>query len=41
VVVNQWIQGVWAWFTPGFFGIAYMLYWLNKLNKKKPVANKV
>ena len=41
VVVNQWIPGVWAWFTPGIFGTVYMIYWLNKLNKKKPVANKV
>ena len=41
VVVNQWIPGVWAWFTPGIFGTTYMIYWLKKLNKKKPVANKV
>ena len=41
VVVNQWISGVWAWFTPGIFGTIYMIYWLKKLNKKKPVANNV
>lgn len=39
IVVNQWLPGVWAWFTPGIFGTTYTIYWLIKLKKKKPVVN--
>ncbi len=39
VVVNQFIPGVWAWFTPGIFGTAYLMYWLNKLKKKNTLSN--
>lgn len=31
VVVNQFIPGIWAWFTPGIFGIVYLIFWMNKL----------
>ncbi len=36
VVVNGWIPGVWAWFTPGVFGTIYMFFWLVKLNNYRP-----
>lgn len=39
IVVNQWIPGIWAWFTPIIFGSIYLIYWLNKLNRKKTKAN--
>ena len=35
VVVNHWIPGVWAWFTPPILGNIYLTYWLVKLNSKR------
>lgn len=40
-VVNQILPGIWNWFVPGIVGGGYITYWMTKLNKKKPVANKV
>jgi hypothetical protein len=40
-VVNQILPGIWNWFVPGIIGSGYITYWMIKLNKKKPVANKV
>ena len=34
IVVNQWLPGVWAWFTPAIFGNIYLAYWFYKLRKK-------
>jgi uncharacterized membrane protein len=39
-VVNQILPGIWNWFVPGIVGSGYIAYWMMKLNKKKPVANK-
>lgn len=41
VVVNQFIPGIWAWFTPAIFGNLYLTFWLIKLSKNKTVANTV
>ncbi|GAB5474258.1 MAG: hypothetical protein Mars2KO_23570 [Maribacter sp.] len=38
VVVNEWIPGVWAWFTPSIFGTVYLAYWFFKLQKKGSVT---
>ena len=35
VVVNQFIPGIAGWLTPSVFGIAYMMYWFWKLNRKE------
>lgn len=40
-VVNQILPGIWNWFVPGIIGSGYITYWMVKLNKKKPLANKV
>lgn len=39
VVVNGWLPGVWAWFTPAIFGNIYLTYWLLKLNKKRKISS--
>lgn len=40
-VVNQILPGIWNWFVPGIIGSGYITYWMIKLNKKKPVTNKI
>jgi len=40
-VVNQILPGIWNWFVPGIIGSGYITFWMMKLNKKKPVANKI
>lgn len=40
-VVNQILPGIWNWFVPGIIGSGYITYWMIKLNKNNPVANKV
>ena len=34
VVVNNVFPGISGWFIPGIFGGLYIMYWMNKLNKK-------
>ena len=34
VVVNNIFPGISGWFIPGIFGGLYIMYWMNKLNKK-------
>jgi len=40
-VVNQILPGIWNWFVPGIIGSGYITYWMIKLNKNNPIANKV
>ncbi len=33
VVVNNYFSGIYGWLVPTIFGVPYIFYWFNKLNK--------